>query len=176
MDSAMIFSDPEGDAHTAAIKAAKQKELDDAAYAATQLQLEALNKQLAQPATKPTAQPAAPSYVAPPAAAASYASVIGAPAPAPVVATAPAPSYNLYNGAKYVTGNAYQPSMLSVGTDRGGWVPVTSANSADPEIQAQLGRSIATHQANSAKTTSVTSKAAADKAIKAMQSYLIPAR
>lgn len=77
----MVFSDPEGDAHTAAIKAAKQKEIDAAAYAAAQLQLEALNKQLATPVAQPAAKPvasaptavaaAAPQYVAPAAPAAS---------------------------------------------------------------------------------------------------------
>lgn len=87
VDSAMIYSDLSGKSHQDSVQAEEQKKLEEALYQATQLQLQDLTKQIATSAAQPVAQ-----YVAPPAAAQSYAAVVAPPAPAAAPAPAPAPA------------------------------------------------------------------------------------
>src|SRR4029077_7359805 len=73
-----------------------------------------------------------------PAVAATQAAVPAAAAP-----VAAAPVYNLYNQTRYGFGGTPQNQLLEVGTTGGKYIPVTNLNAYDPEVRAQLDRSMA---------------------------------
>lgn len=99
--------------------------------------------------------------------------------PAITAPAAAAPVYDLYNTARYTASTGFGKPALEVGTMGGKYVPVSGANASDPQVRAQLERSLVNQQKSltdiQKSPSAYQSVAPMQQSIGAIQSYLNPA-